>query len=239
MTLKSLNKYDLIIFDCDGTLVDTEHMNCHALSLCLIEAGFTQYTPEIIVSTFSAIKVSQIFEMIEDETGRKIPENLTERFMAKLGEMRQQHQRHIPHVEEFIELCVAQGKDICVASNGEISAVVDSLQVADLIKHFDQEHVFNAVMVPQPKPAPDLFLHACKVMGHAAEKALVFEDSVPGVKAAKAAQIDCIGFYGTYPDKNIHSEKLLNAGAFAVYDQFIHILEDLQSTKMLCHEGTM
>jgi beta-phosphoglucomutase-like phosphatase (HAD superfamily) len=114
-----------------------------------------------------------------------------------------------------------------VASNGERSNVVESLNLTGLKKHFVDGHIFTKIQVKNPKPHPDLFLFAATQMGVAPENCVVIEDSAAGVRAGVAAGMMTFGFTGASHDPIKQAEILKSAGATAVYPRLIHIREHL------------
>jgi beta-phosphoglucomutase-like phosphatase (HAD superfamily) len=111
----------------------------------------------------------------------------------------------------------------CVASNGERSSVLSSLTITGLIEHFKDASIFTKNQVQNPKPYPDLFLFAASQMGEPAERCLVIEDSVTGVRAGVAAGMTVWGFTGTHHAPEKHAETLKEAGANAVFESLIHM----------------
>ena len=116
---------------------------------------------------------------------------------------------------------------IAVASNGMRINVVKSLEVIGVKNYFTDKYVFTRQDVENPKPAPDLFLFAAEKMGVSPEKCLVIEDSPTGVKGGVAAGMDVYGFTGVSNDKEKQEKALKEAGAMAIFDDFIHIREAL------------
>ena len=208
---------DLIIFDCDGTLVDSEYLSAQVTSELLYEAGYTEYTPEECMAQFCGHTWSNIRAMIERKNG-PVPEDLIERYIETLCMRMETELKAVPHAHEVLE--ELHGKyQICVASNGQRDNVMKSLTVTGLMNYFEDSRIFTKIQVENGKPAPDLFLFALDKMGVSAENAIVIEDSVTGVTAARAADIYTYGFTGTG-----HSEAaLLSAGANAILPSLIHI----------------
>ncbi len=224
--------YELIIFDCDGTLVDSETVNNIGCSEALMRAGLTQYTPERVRRDFMGMSQKAIFEKIEKENGLKLPPTMMQDFIERVAYHQNRGELHAaPHAREVIAYCREHGK-ICVASNGETENVEAALAITGLRPLFPPQGVFTARMVARPKPAPDLFLHAARMMDAAPARTLVIEDSVAGVTAGVAAGMRTIGFTGLYHDPVRQEKALLQAGAYAV-------IKDLQDViKIIEQQGT-
>ncbi len=218
--------FDLIIYDCDGTLTDSENINNRALLEVLHEAGFTQFTLEYALSNWVGTTVSNILLKIQMETGKTPPEDTVQKYMTRVAELQLTGLQPIEHAPEL----VAASKDkykICVASNGERRNVLESLKITDLMQYFTEETVFTKIQVKNPKPYPDLFLFAADKMGVAPEKCLVIEDSMAGVRAGVAAGMTVFGFAdaGHKTEKDVQALK--EAGAHEVFHSLIHIKERL------------
>lgn len=218
---------DLIIFDCDGTLVDSEYLNNLAVCELLAEQGLAQYDMDYAMNNFLGQRFSRIIEDIAAETGHNFPDDMAARYVARAAELIPTHLKYIDGAGDLVELAGAHTK-ICVGSNGQRDNVIYSLEVAGLLRHFPDEHIFAGPVVENPKPAPDLFLLAAEKLGAKPENTLVIEDSVIGVTAGIAARMQTWGFTGTHHDPGTHENALKSAGAHEVFSALIHIQGHLQ-----------
>ena len=214
--------FDLIIFDCDGTLTDSEYVNNQALLEVLHEAGFTQYDLEHAYKHWVGSTVTNIFLMIQMETGRVPPPDLVPRYVRRVSELQQSALKPVEGAGDLVAAAKSKYK-ICVASNGERSNVLQSLEMTGLMSYFTPETVFTKIQVKNPKPHPDLFLFAADAMGVAPERCLVIEDSSSGVRAGVAAGMTTWGFTGSAHDPSKQQETLKSAGAHGVFARLIHI----------------
>ncbi len=222
--------YDLIIFDCDGTLVDSEYLNNLAIIDVLHECGLTHITMEHALEEFVGLRFSTIMGNITRDTGHVFPEDAARTYLAKVNELSPVHMKAIDGAREVV-LCAQSFADSCVVSNGERNNVLASLDFANLRELFEDEFIFTGLMAPNPKPAPDLFLLAAERKNIAPPKTLVIEDSVTGVEAALAANMDVWGFCGTHHEPERQAETLRNMGAHATYLSMRDVLGDLNKIK--------
>ena len=213
----------LIIFDCDGTLVDSELLYNTITSELLTEMGFDAYTPERCIELFAGQSWSTIKSILEEAHGDIIPPDIIERYIRTAnGRM---DDVEAPDDAHHVVRTIKDNHSVCVASNGERNNVIKSLTVTGLIEFFPDEHIFTKILVERPKPAPDLFLHTAEQLGFDIDQCLVIEDSTAGVHAAKAANMQVIGFTGASHDKAAQTKALEDAGADIITDRLIHILE--------------
>ena len=197
----------LLIFDCDGVLVDSEPLACQVDAEVLTASGFP-FTADEIRDRFVGTSLSDMLARIEAEHGRALPENFAERLTRTLLLRFEDELKPVPGVREAI---LALPHRRCVASSSTPDRIALSLRVTGLAELF--EGIFSAVEVKRGKPAPDLFLHAAARMGVAPEDCLVIEDSRFGVAAARAAGMRAIGFTGGGHCGPDHDAALREAGA--------------------------
>lgn len=220
--------HNLIIFDCDGTLVDSEHLYNSITAELLNGLGYQEYTPELCLELFGGQSWSTIRHDLEARHNEPMPDDLIQRYI-KIANKRMNHDFDaVPHADTVLNTLTSQLKS-CVASNGERGNVIKSLEVTGLLKHFDENRIFTKIQVERPKPAPDLFLFACNQMESTPENTIVIEDSTAGVTAARAAGIHVLGFVGTAHNPHKQAEALKNAGADAIIDELIHIEDHLRT----------
>lgn len=216
----------LIIFDCDGTLTDSEYINNQALLDVLHEEGFTQYTLDHAYQHWVGTTVTGIMLSIQMETGRAPPADTVARYVKRVGELQQTSLRPVAGAADLVSRAAARFK-VCVASNGERGNVLTSLSLCGLMDYFTPDTVFTKIQVRNPKPWPDLFLYAASEMGVEASKAVVIEDSETGVRAGVSAGMRTFGFTGSAHDPVRQEEALKNAGADRVFSRLIHIADAL------------
>jgi HAD superfamily hydrolase (TIGR01509 family) len=183
-------KPDLIIFDCDGVLVDSELLSCRCLSEVLAEFGIA-LSEEQALELFLGRSTKAIEQHYRD-LGQIVPEGFLPRLKSRVLETFAGSLQPIPDVAPVISELRAP---ICVASSSDIDRVSLSLDVTGLRGHFG-DRLYTAQMVKHGKPAPDLFLYAAGKMRADPSRTLVIEDSVSGVRAAKAAGMTVWGFVG-------------------------------------------
>lgn len=214
--------FDLIIFDCDGTLVDSEYLNNKAFCDLLCEYGMPQYDVEYALKHFVGKTLTNIMLMVQMETGFSFPKDTLSRYIANVKKLQKTDLRSIPDAIDMVQIC-AQHLKICVGSNGERSNVLESLQRTGFMDVFSEETVFTRIQVANGKPAPDLFLFAADKMGVDPSRCLVIEDSESGVTAGVEAKMAVWGFTGVSHDKKHAEISLKKAGASQVLDALIHI----------------
>ena len=222
--------YELIIFDCDGTLVDSEHMYNAITSEMLNELGYHEYTPEVCTALFCGQSWGNIRSSLEEKHGEAIPEDIVERYTMLSRARMDEDLTAVSGALSLVERARNEYK-ICVASNGEITNVNKSLSLTGFMDHFHPDHIFTKCAVENAKPAPDLFIHVADIMGVAPADTLVIEDSIAGVSAAIAANMDVIGFTGSAHDSAHQETMLRKAGAVHISKEFIHIANKLEKLK--------
>ncbi len=184
--------FDLIIFDCDGVLVDSEPLVNGVEAGLFSRLGFPM-TPEEASALFKGRTVEGIVAIVEEKIGRRLShEWIYDWGMATaLGLI--QGLRAVPGVRDIVEELFQQKHPICVASQSPPARVALSLLLTGLDVFFT-DRIYTASMVPRPKPAPDLFLHAARSCGARPQHCAVVEDSPSGVAAAVAAGMVAFGF---------------------------------------------
>ncbi|MDA9502964.1 HAD family hydrolase [Bradyrhizobium sp. CCBAU 11357] len=181
---------DLIIFDCDGVLVDSELLSCRCLSEVLAEFGLV-LSEEQALELFLGRSTKAVEQHYRD-LGEVVPDGFLPRLKSRVLEAFAASLAPIPAVEAVIS---GLAVPFCVASSSDIDRVALSLDVTGLRAYFD-DRIYTAQMVRHGKPAPDLFLHAAESMRVSPARTLVIEDSVSGVQAGKAAGMAVWGFVG-------------------------------------------
>lgn len=174
----------LVIFDCDGVLVDTEEPGNRRLAQWLSEAGFPiEY--EACRRRFVGRSMASVQAEVE-ATGVSLGADFVERWNIGLHELFASGVEPIPHVRELVETIRAAGIAYCVASSARVGKMHITLGATGLLPLFEHA-MFSSTMVERGKPFPDLFLHAAKTMGFTPADCIVIEDSVAGTQAGRAA----------------------------------------------------
>jgi len=209
----------VIIFDCNGVLVDSEPIAATVAAEEFQRAGIN-VTPEIVARFFAGRRPADMFADIEAATGRKLPVNFAsvlktatlERFRTELRAT-----AHVAHALTWL-----RGPK-CVASSSPIDRIRVSLEATDLIRFFEP-NLFSASEVPSGKPAPDLLFYAARRMGVQPQDCFVVEDSPAGVAAAAAAGMTPIGFVGG-------SHAVVNLGSLLTYAGARAVIADMRALK--------
>ncbi|WP_299537973.1 HAD family phosphatase [uncultured Streptomyces sp.] len=191
-------RYELVIFDNDGVLVDSEPISNTILAGYLTELGHpTSY--EESVRDYMGSAVHRVHDLVEERTGEKLPDDFDATLHSRIFEAFQRELVVVDGVEDLLGKLVADGVAYCVASSGTHERIRVGHLKAGLDQWFEDEWIFSAEDVGRGKPAPDLFLHAAERMGVAPERCVVIEDSPLGVEAARAAGMDVYGFTSMMP----------------------------------------
>ena len=181
----------MIIFDCNGVLVDSEPIAMSVAADELRGVGL-RVTPEIVARYFTGRRPVDMFADVEAATGIRLPAGFAAQVADRTLRRLQIELRSMPHVVHA--LTWLRGPK-AVASSSPIDRVRASLDCTDLLRYFEH-NVFSASSVANGKPAPDLFLHVAQSVGIVPGDCLVVEDSPAGVSAAVAAGMTAIGFVG-------------------------------------------
>jgi HAD superfamily hydrolase (TIGR01509 family) len=206
---------DLVIFDCDGVLVDSEIIFARVLGECLSAAAFPATAAEALLLGFGKNR-DTLTAAVESRFGRVLPDGFFEAMRERTALVLERELKPMPGVEELLTALPAAR---CVASNGHLQRVRERLALTGLLRFFDP-HVYSAIQVAAGKPAPDLFLLAAGRVGGAAPAAcVVVEDSVVGVTAAVAAGMPVVGFCGGSHCPADHAQELTAAGCSRVFAQ--------------------
>lgn len=198
----------LIIFDCDGVLVDSEPIANRILAKALTAAGYPCGV-EQSVARFVGRSLASIVDEVEAALGHKLPSHFTARLQAETYAAFRRDLEPVPGVAAALDQIQSRK---CVASSGAVEKMELTLGLTGLRHHFG-DHLFSAAMVPRGKPFPDLFLHAAEAMNAQPNACIVVEDSLPGVEAARAAGMRVLGYAGGSHTLPGHADNLAGAGA--------------------------
>lgn len=216
----------LLIFDCDGVLVDSEPLACEVDADVLTGLGLP-YTADDIARQFVGKSMRDMIARIEADHGRALPPDFAEEINRALFARFETDLKPIAGVRDAI---LALPCRRCVASSSVPERIALSLRVTGLSDLFD--NVFSATQVARGKPAPDLFLLAAQQMGTAPAECLVIEDSPAGVQGAIAAGMRVVGFTGGGHCGPAHADTLRQAGASVIIARMADLPEAVQADRL-------
>jgi len=208
----------LIIFDCDGVLIDSEIVVARLEAEAITSLGLPM-TAETICARFAGTTTREVWQTLERELGRPLPPGFVE---AHLAHVRDVFARDLTAIPGAVDAVAGLDVPFCVASSTRMPALIDNLATCGLSRLFDGR-VFSASQVKRAKPAPDVFLYAASQMGADPADCLVIEDSVAGVTAACRAGMGVVGFTGGGHVTAGLAERLRAAGAATIFSR----MEDL------------
>ncbi|MEU0166977.1 HAD family hydrolase [Streptomyces iakyrus] len=213
-------RYDLVIFDNDGVLVDSEPISNRLLAAYLTELGHpTSY--EESIRDYMGSAMHRIHELVLQRTGQRLPESFDDVFHARVFAAFEQELVAVAGASGVLEKLAADGVPYCVASSGSHERIRVGHRTTGLDQWFDEERIFSSQDVGRGKPAPDLFLYAAERMGASPERCVVVEDSPLGVQAAVAAGMDVYGFTAMTPAEKLARADRLFSGMGELADLLV------------------
>ncbi len=186
-------RYDLVIFDNDGVLVDSEPISNRILADYLTELGHPT-TYEDSIRDYMGSAVHRIHDTVLERSGQRLPADFNDAFHERVFAAFRQRLEPVAGVSDVLKRLDADGVPYCLASSGSHQRIRVALQRTGLHGHFTEDRIFSSQDVGRGKPAPDLFLHAARALDVSPERCAVVEDSPLGVLAARAAGMDVYGF---------------------------------------------
>jgi HAD superfamily hydrolase (TIGR01509 family) len=187
-------RFELVIFDCDGVVVDSERL-VHEVFGSFIRGLGANLSSERINELFLGRRLADCLAIVEGITGRPAPPDALERYREERDRVLRERVQPVEGVREVLEGLAAP---YCIASSGDHAKMRATLGTTGLLPLFDGR-IYSATEVAHGKPAPDVFLLAAERMGVAPARAAVIEDSVNGVRAGHAAGMTVFGFAGLVP----------------------------------------
>jgi HAD superfamily hydrolase (TIGR01509 family) len=206
----------LVIFDCDGVLVDSETISNDVLAQMLTAEGL----PTTLAQArrdYQGLLLSEVLAHAQERLGRQLPPGWIADYERERATVFRSELRPVAGAAETVQRIAAAGIAVCVASQGKLEKTRLSLALTGLDEFFPADALFSAHDVPRGKPHPDLFLHAARSLGAPPDACTVIEDTPSGVTAAVAARIRVLGFAA---DSDEHA--LRHAGA-----EIVHSLHDV------------
>lgn len=203
---------DLVIFDCDGVLVDTETLANQHLIKMLNASGYP-ITFDEARKNLCGMPMRAVKEKVEAQ-GYSLGEDFVDRWYQAIPVIFENGVEVIPHIEDVIDAVKQAQLSYCVASSANVEKMHLTLGKTGLIDHFG-DVLYSASMVARGKPFPDLFLHAAKEMGFEPSRSVVIEDSVAGTTAGTAAGMRVFSYCG---DEHADHDGLVAAGGILFDD---------------------
>ncbi|MBA0053852.1 HAD family hydrolase [Streptomyces sp. AJS327] len=191
-------RYDLVILDNDGVLVDSEPLSNRILAAYLTELGHPT-TYEEAVRDYMGSAVHRIHDLVLERSGRRLPDDFDRVFHERVFAAFRRELEPVDGAPELLEKLVADATPFCVASSGSHERIRVALRKTGLYEQVGSGRIFSADDVGQGKPAPDLFLRAAGAMGVEPGRCAVVEDSPAGVRAARLAGMDVFGYAALTP----------------------------------------
>jgi HAD superfamily hydrolase (TIGR01509 family) len=205
----SKNGFGLVIFDCDGVLVDSELITNRVFARMLNELGIA-VTLEDMFERFVGRSMPQCLELITKMLGRPVPQHFVEEYQTRSATALRLELKAVPDIETVL---AAMRMPYCVASSGTHEKMQTTLGITGLLPQF-RGKMYSVTEVAQSKPFPDVFLHAARQQGVAPAACAVIEDTPTGVRAGVAAGMTVFGYCALTP-----KQRLIDAGAHHTFDR--------------------
>ncbi len=194
----------LVIFDCDGVLVDSESLIETAFLRALGRYGL-RLIPSDYHGFFKGLTVSRTADVVRARWGVSLPGDIREVIDQEEWEEMERGLQAVPGADDAVRSVVATGMAVCVGSNGSPDAIAQRLGLTGLY-HWFEGRLFSAAMVPHGKPHPDVFLYAAETMGFTPAECVVIEDSDTGVQAGLAAGMRVLAYVAS-PVNNVDGSR--------------------------------
>jgi HAD superfamily hydrolase (TIGR01509 family) len=188
-----MSDLQLVIFDCDGVLVDSESISNRVLAQLLSAEGLPM-TPAEARSDYPGLLRTDLVGSAEANLGRPLPMGWLERFESERAAAFRSELRAVPGAAEAVQQVKSAGVAVCVASQAKLQQTRLSLELTGLSDLFGDDALFSGELVPRGKPHPDLFLRAASAMAAEPARSVVVEDSPSGVNAAVSAGMRVLGY---------------------------------------------
>ncbi len=202
-------RFNLLIFDCDGVLVDSELITNRVFARMLNELGIP-VSIEDMFERFVGRSMPQCLEIITRMLGRPVPDGFVEEYLTRSRDALKLELKAVPDIETVL---AAVDLPFCVASSGTHEKMQTTLAITGLLPKF-QGRMYSVTEVARSKPFPDVFLHAAAQQGAAAEDCAVIEDTPTGVRAGVAAGMTVFGYCAHTP-----RHRLIEAGAHHTFER--------------------
>ena len=203
------NRFGLVIFDCDGVLVDSEPITNRIFARMLNELGL-RISLEDMFERFVGRSMPQCLEIITKLLGRPVPQQFIEEYHTRSAAALQAELKAVPDIETVL---AAMRIPFCVASSGTHEKMQTTLGVTGLLPQF-RGKMYSVTEVAQSKPFPDVFLHAARQQGVMPADCAVIEDTPTGVRAGVAAGMTVFGYCALTP-----KQRLVEAGAHHTFER--------------------
>jgi len=184
---------ELVIFDCDGVLVDSEPISNGVLARMLTAEGLPTTLPEAR-RAYQGLLLGEVLLSAEAKLGHRLPDGWLARYERERSVAFRDELKPVAGAAEAVRRVSAAGIAVCVASQGKLEKTRLTLGLTGLRELFGPGALFSAESVPRGKPHPDLFLHAASVMGSSPASSVVVEDTPSGVTAAVSAGMRALGY---------------------------------------------
>ena len=213
-----MNKFDLVIFDCDGVLVDSERITNTVFAEMLNDLGLS-VTLEDMFDHFVGNSMNRCLEIIQDMLGKPVPDNFVTEYKQRTKQALTENLKPVEGIKNAIDRLKFP---YCVASSGEHQKMQTTLGLTGLLPYFTDK-LFSVTEVARGKPYPDVFLYAAETMGFNPARCAVVEDTAIGVQAGVAAGMTVFGYAAL-----TKAERLQKAGASHVFNHMKMLPELLQ-----------
>jgi HAD superfamily hydrolase (TIGR01509 family) len=187
------NPPGLVIFDCDGVLVDSEPVSNRVLAKTITDTGLVMSAEEV-AEAFEGMQLDDIAAKVASQLGKRLPEGWVEAFEKQRATEFKKGLDAVQGVADALSQIRAAGVPACVASQASREKTELTLGLSGLIEHFESETLFSSRMVARGKPHPDLFLLAARSMGCDVSRCIVVEDGVLGARGARLAGMRVLGY---------------------------------------------
>ncbi len=210
-------RYKCIIFDCDGVLVDSEAISSKVLVEMAKSVGL-KLELDFTIERFSGVSLKDTLKYIEDRIERSLPSNFEKEYRKNTYSAFKRELQPIPGIHNLLDRIKIP---YCVASSGPVEKIRLNLTTVDLIEKFEN-HIFSSFEIGSWKPDPGIFLFAAEKMGFQPNECVVIEDSISGVKAAKAGGFDVFIYVN---NRNLKEVELKDKNVFNNMNDLDSLLE--------------